>query len=82
MRIRFALLVLFLAPLSLRAEEPRKPFAPEEAKKAFLKLLDRPKVSLDVKVVGEPKETDGLITRNSPLPARRRPTVPSSASQP
>ncbi len=62
MRIRFALLVLFLAPLSLRAEEPRKPFAPEEAKKAFLKLLDRPKVSLDVKVVGEPKETDGLIT--------------------
>ncbi len=61
MKIRFALLLLFLVPLSVHAEKIPKPLAPEEAKKAFLKLLDRPKVSMDVKV-SETKEADGLVT--------------------
>jgi len=49
MRFHLSLaLVLFLAPLSLRAGEPAYP-PPEQVKQAFLKLLDRPRVPLDVK---------------------------------
>ena len=44
------LAVLFAVPLTARCQAPdKKPLPPAEAKQALLKLLDRPKVSPDVK---------------------------------
>lgn len=62
--LRFVLvtsLVLLVSPaMVLRAQAPTYP-APEKVQAAFLKLLDRPRVSLNVK--SEPAQTeDGLVT--------------------
>jgi len=48
MRTRF-LVVLFLSAATLPLARSAEPLAPEKAKAAFLKLLDRPKVPADVK---------------------------------
>lgn len=49
-----------LLPLPLLSAGDKQPLAPAEAKAAFLKLLDRPKVPADEKVEGEPVEKNGL----------------------
>src|SRR5262249_57536881 len=46
--LRFLFVVLFL-PALVRAQEAPKPLTPTETRKAFLQLLDRPRVELDVK---------------------------------
>ena len=59
-RLLPALIVSFLLPLaSLRAQD-KQPLAPTEAKAAFLKLLDRPRVPADKKNEAEPVERNGL----------------------
>jgi dienelactone hydrolase len=63
MKLFLAIGCLFLAGL-VRAEEPRKALPPAQVKEAFLKLLDRPKVDADVKVISEPKAEGGLITEH------------------
>jgi dienelactone hydrolase len=52
-------LLLILSPF-VRAEEPRKALSPAETKKAFLKLLDRPKVALDLSAVTTVRSADEL----------------------
>jgi dienelactone hydrolase len=59
---RFA--VLFLVPTLVHAEEPGRALAPEQTRKAFLALLDRPKIPLDAVELSAAKETDGLITEH------------------
>jgi dienelactone hydrolase len=49
---------------SLLGEETPKKLSPEEAKKAFLKLLDRPKVPADIQTISEPKEEGEFITEH------------------
>jgi len=46
--IRF-LFLLLLVPAFVRADEATRPLTPAETRKAFLQLLDRPKVEADVK---------------------------------
>src|SRR5262249_27886763 len=46
--LRFLFVVLFL-PALVRAQEAPKPLTPTETRKAFLQLLDRPRVEPDVK---------------------------------
>ncbi|OWK43793.1 dienelactone hydrolase family protein [Fimbriiglobus ruber] len=54
--------LLLLLPLVAPAQAPDgKPLPPTEAKQAFLKLLDRPKVPLDAKVESS-TEKNGLVT--------------------
>jgi dienelactone hydrolase len=48
----------------VRAEEPRKSLPPAQVKQAFMKLLDRGKVSADVKALDEPKAEGGLVTEH------------------
>ena len=62
--LRFGLILLFALPLTLSAQEAKKALPPQEAKKALLKILDRPKVAADLRVVGEAKEEKGLITEH------------------
>ncbi|HEY3788258.1 MAG TPA: alpha/beta fold hydrolase [Urbifossiella sp.] len=57
--LRVLVLAIFL-PLPVRAQD-KQPLAPPEAKKAFLRLLDRPKIPADVKVDSNPIEKNGLI---------------------
>src|SRR5437588_6515722 len=58
-----SLIVLLLVslPLQGRADEAKGYPAPAEVRAAFLKLLDRPKVSLDVKVVNTTTSKDGFL---------------------
>jgi dienelactone hydrolase len=56
---RFA--ILLLLPIVARADEPGRAPSPEQTRKAFLKLLDRPKTPLDLKELSTAKQTDGLI---------------------
>jgi len=51
MHYRFALLALLLAPSFLPAQDVSKYPPPAQVKAAFLKLLDRPKVPLDAKIL-------------------------------
>src|SRR6266508_2994731 len=60
MFLRLTFLLAFLFPLPALHAQDRKPLPPAEAKKAFLKLLDRPKVPPDEKVEAEPVEKNGL----------------------
>ena len=61
LRRRFWLLaVLFVIPAFAAAQAP-KPLPPAEAKAAFLKLLDRPKVPLDAKY--DPSAGSGDLVR-------------------
>ena len=60
MSLRFAFLLAFFIPLSALRAEDKKPLAPAEAKTAFLKLLERPKVDADVKAEAKPVEKNGL----------------------
>ncbi len=62
--MRFSIFLLVLFPAFLRADEPRKTLSPEETRKAFFKLLDRPKVPLDAKEASAAKEANGLITEH------------------
>jgi len=66
------ILIILIAPVILRAEEPRKVLAPEETKKAFLKLLDRPKVDPVVKPTESPKSADGLITEHFSFASQKK----------
>jgi dienelactone hydrolase len=50
--------LLSLVPLA--PAQDRKPLAPTDAKAAFLKLLDRPKVKPDFRTEAEPVEKEGL----------------------
>jgi cephalosporin-C deacetylase-like acetyl esterase len=54
------LAVLLLIPFALHADD-KKPLPPAEAKAAFLKLLDRPKVDPEKQVEAEPVEKNGLV---------------------
>jgi dienelactone hydrolase len=58
-----ALTLLFLFPVTLLAEEPKRAYPPAaEVKAAFLKLLDRPKVLLDVQTDDTRREEeDGVV---------------------
>jgi dienelactone hydrolase len=49
MTSRRAILFLLFVPAVLRADDSSKPVSPAETRKEFLKLLDRPRVDLDVK---------------------------------
>jgi dienelactone hydrolase len=60
---RWLFLLLFL-PATLRADEPRKALTPAETKHAFLKMLDRPKVEFDAKLLSPAQTADGLITEH------------------
>jgi dienelactone hydrolase len=62
---RATLLALLLLPQALLCadELPRTYRPPAEVKAAFLKLLDRPRVGLNVKEQ-EPQNTDGLVTEH------------------
>src|SRR4051812_39721013 len=42
-------LVVFCLPTTLWADESVKPLTPEQTRKAFLQLLDRPRIEADVK---------------------------------
>jgi pimeloyl-ACP methyl ester carboxylesterase len=46
---RLALLLFVCLPVGLRADEAAKVLPPEQTRKAFLQLLDRPRVDADVK---------------------------------
>lgn len=58
---RALFLLLALPNLALRADEPRKQLAPAETKKAFLKLLDRPKVDPDINAGARIRTADGVL---------------------
>src|SRR5205823_1105422 len=58
-RLPFLLAVLLVVPAFVPAQE-KKPLPPEQAKAAFLKLLDRPKVPADVREDEKPVVKDGL----------------------
>jgi dienelactone hydrolase len=58
----FGLILFLLAPAVLRADEPGHAYPPPaEVRASFLKLLDRPRVPLDVKSRGATR-ADGLVT--------------------
>ncbi len=59
---RFA--ILLLLPTLLHADEPGRALSPEQTRKDFLKLLDRPKTPPNVKELSPAKESDGLITEH------------------
>jgi len=61
MLLRAVPLVLLAGLLASQEKPPAYPPA-EEVRAAFRKLLDRPKVPLDVKADGEPRTADGLVT--------------------
>jgi dienelactone hydrolase len=55
---------LFLACIfafAFTTTAPAQPLSPEQAKPAFLKLLDRPKVATDIREEAKPVEKNGLI---------------------
>jgi dienelactone hydrolase len=62
----FALVWLLIAQAAPAATETRSPSAtyppPAEVKAAFLKMLDRPRVPLDVKVEATDRGNDGLVS--------------------
>jgi dienelactone hydrolase len=61
--LTLALYLLFI-PTLVRADTPKPAYPPPtEVKAAFLKLLDRPKVPLDAKVV-DTKTEDGLVVEH------------------
>jgi dienelactone hydrolase len=60
MRLRCCLALVLLVPLA-PSTRSREPLAPEQARVAFLKLLDRPKVSPDVREEGKRVEKNGLV---------------------
>src|SRR5262245_45416105 len=58
----FGLILFLLAPAVLRADEPGHTYPPPaDVRASFLKLLDRPRVPLDVKSRGATR-ADGLVT--------------------
>jgi dienelactone hydrolase len=59
-RSLLALLTFTLSFSTVQAEDKR-PLLPTEAKAAFLKMLDRPKVAAEKKVEAEPVEKGGLV---------------------
>ena len=59
--MRSSILLLLLLPQIIQADEPKKSLSPAETRKAFLKMLHRPNVPLDVKEESS-KEADGSIT--------------------
>ena len=69
---RLFVLLLLLAPVSLFAQETPKPPPPADAKKNLLKLLDRPKVPADVRVVTPAVEADGLVTEHYQFASERK----------
>ena len=56
----FWLVLAVVLPLPLLSAQDKKPLAPADAKAAFRKLLDRPKVPADEKTEGDPVEKNGL----------------------
>ncbi|MDB5308198.1 MAG: esterase [Gemmataceae bacterium] len=54
------LLVALVLPLPFLPAQDRKPLPPTEARAAFLKLLDRPKVPPDDRAEADPVEKNGL----------------------
>jgi dienelactone hydrolase len=59
MRSRLLLVCIFAFTFSTTT--PAQSLPPEQAKAAFLKLLDRPKIAADVKEEAKPVEKNGLI---------------------
>lgn len=59
MRAHF--LLVCIIPLAFTTTAPAQTLSPEQAKAAFLKLLDRPKVAADVREDAKPVEKNGLI---------------------
>lgn len=60
MLIRSGLFLLLLIPAVFAQERPKPP-TPQEAKKNFLALLDRPKIPADVKTHSEKVTTDNMV---------------------
>ena len=66
-------LVCFLVPSWVTAEEPVKPYPPPaEVRTAFKKLLDRPTVPLDVQKE-EPKVENGLVWEHFTFASEKKP---------
>ncbi len=63
-------LCLIVIPV-IRGDEPRT-LTPAQTREAFLKLLDRPKVSADAKEAAPAKETDGLITEHLSIATEKK----------
>lgn len=61
---------LFLVPL-LHAQQPSYP-PPAEVKAAFLKLLDRPKVPLDSKVIGTKEDKSGWVLEHLSIATEKK----------
>jgi dienelactone hydrolase len=62
MTLRTPLVLLLVSlPLPLRADEPKGYPAPTEVRAAFKKLLDRPRVQLDVKLVSSTTTKEAFI---------------------
>src|SRR5437867_1952721 len=69
-----AVALFCLIPVLLPAEAPKQSYPPAaEVKAAFLKLLDRPKVALDVQVHESKASDDGLITERISIATEQNP---------
>lgn len=67
-------LSLLITPALVRAEDTKQAYPPPaQVKEAFLKLLDRPRVPLDVRVQ-ETKPSDGLVTERISFASERKPS--------
>ena len=72
------LLLAFFFPLMVVADEPKSSYPPPaDVKKAFLKLLDRPKVPLDAKIesLSLKAKTDGLVVEQLTFASEKKPSA-------
>lgn len=58
------LMFLLVVPALVRADGAKKALSPEQTRRAFLELLDRPKVDPDVKDLGAVKSEEGLAAEH------------------
>jgi fermentation-respiration switch protein FrsA (DUF1100 family) len=61
---RFVLLAALLLPTQFHAQDAPKILPPAQVKAAFLKLLDRPKVPLDVQITATKNLGDGVVVEH------------------
>ncbi|MDR3632258.1 MAG: alpha/beta fold hydrolase [Isosphaeraceae bacterium] len=68
----FALILLFAAGTPATAQVPPELLAPSAVKGAFLKLLDRPRVPLDVQLDAPQRNEDGLVVERLSFASEKR----------
>ena len=74
MRLPFPLVLFLLSlPFPLPAAEDKPYPAPAQVRAAFLKLLDRPKVPLDVKLISTTTGKDGLVREQLTIASEKKP---------